>query len=598
MTDGFSQVPLGRAGTGEAVILPQNQQFTNFTRDILRLRQQEQQEAKAQEQDLAGMLGEDLTAKWTEDTIKYFQPKIDEFRKEAVEVFKQNQGRLSPIQMYELKSKFGKLKQEVALNNELYAQEQKRLDELRKDKLSNAPNLDLKESEQLRMIYNNPWQDPEYAAEIKNVYGGNVNAWRAANQGLFENVRSFSPEQYINKNFQDKLSEDYISDEQGRPVAQKTPEGRMFYTKKKFIPQEKIEARVNTAFSGTDYEDTRFKQHYLKEAQQMPINYRTKGVPSLDEEGWKDPELFKFMADEIAKTPELASLNAQQQQQWVARKKATYDVKSKFHESRAVEWYDPKRVSVRGGAGGGGNKKTDPPYFYDNANKNIPKAVNTFNTATTPVAAINDSFMAMGFESPNIQKDSDIAKANIKVPQDVQGKVFEVAPEQLQFIGDKNQPETPDLSVFRRLGITNLPMRVVTMNASYTRNVDGTPRFMTAKEVKARGIDNVGKTVTVRYELDVPALKKMLGRDDLLEKLAMGQQDGTSNEADILISNATKLAESLKNKKVVQYFDLTNKAHVSDLDASFFTKSNPNYKRQQESEVGNTDNEVVIDLSL
>jgi hypothetical protein len=373
MTDGFTEVPLGRAGTGEAVILPQNQQFTNFSRDVLRLRMKEEEEKKQGEADLVGMLNDkDLAAKWTEDAIKQFIPKREAFEKEAIDIFKQTNGRLSPVQWFELKSKFGKLKQEVALNNELYKRDMDRVKELQKDQASANPVFDQKVSKELRKAYSNPWSDPEYAADIQKNYGGDVNAWRAANQGMFENVRAFSPTDYIKKKFNDKVGEEYVMDEQGRPVSQTTAEGRKFFTKRKFVPQEKIEAEVNTAFSGNTYDDTRFREHYQRKAGEVPINYSATGPLSMDEEGWKDPKEFTFMADAISNAPELASMKPEQQKQWVAKKLAAYDVGVNFPESRAIDWYDQRK----GGKSGGGKTEkapdvTIPSDYYNNVTQSL-----------------------------------------------------------------------------------------------------------------------------------------------------------------------------------------------------------------------------------
>jgi hypothetical protein len=598
MTDGFTEVPLGRAGTGEAVILPQNQQFTNFSRDVLRLRMKEEEEKKQREADLVGMLNDkDLAAKWTEDAIKQFIPKREAFEKEAIDIFKQTNGRLSPVQWFELKSKFGKLKQEVALNNELYNRDMDRVKELQKDLSSATPVFDHKVSKELRKAYSNPWSDPEYAADIQKNYGGDVNAWRAANQGMFENVRAFSPADYIKKKFNDKVSEEYVMDEQGRPVSQTTAEGRKFFTKRKFVPQEKIEAEVNTAFSGNTYDDTRFREHYQRKAGEVPINYSATGPLSMDEEGWKDPKEFTFMADAISKAPELASMKPEQQKQWVAKKLAAYDVGVNFPESRAVDFWDPRKTSVS--VGGGGNKKTEPANIYDTAKTNVPNAIKKISDNASAAQGINQSFEAMGFKSPGIKTDQDIARTNIDVPANVTDKVYEMPVSQVKALDAKNQPAEVDQTQLKKYGITNLPLRVASMSAAYTRNEGGYPRLLTAKEVKQRGANNVAKTVTARYEIDIPALKKALGRDNILEKLAMQGVTGAEAqaEADILVSNATKLLKIFEGKKLVRYFNLENAMDVSDLDQNYSDKANTAYKQNQKStaqEQGTT----TIDLDL
>lgn len=339
---GFTQVPLGRAGTGEALILPQDRDFTQFGQQVLRMKAQEAQERKAADRDIGKLLSEDISTKWTEDTLNYFKPKIDSFKKEVIDTYKENKGRLSPIQLYQLNNKWSTIKQEATLNNELFTEEQKNREELKKDLASENPVFDKEASAAMRAIYNNPYKIPELAKQINEQYGGNVNAWRAANRDQFQNIRAFNPQDYIKDKFKDKLSEEYVTDEKGRPVAQRDAAGHQYYTKIKGVNEKNLQTEINTIWGGNTYKDTRFKEYYTKQAEMLPINYQKGAVPTLQPEGLS-PDQFNYLATTIKKSPELASMTAEQQKGFMAKKLAAFDARATFPATKAFEFYHEQK---------------------------------------------------------------------------------------------------------------------------------------------------------------------------------------------------------------------------------------------------------------
>lgn len=306
-------------------------------------------------------------------------------------------------------------------------------------------------------------------------------------------------------------------------------------------------------------------------------------------------ELAKIISD----NPQLASMTAEQQVNFFAKKEAAKNIVAQFNKVQALAPL-PKGTSVRVG---GGASTTKPANFYDVAYENIPAAVEAFNSGKTAVESVRNSFKAMGFTPPTLTSDKDIAKTNIPVPANVTGKTLEIPLTQLTMLDGKYQPVSNDKitslqTLLQQNGITNIPLRVRSMNAAYTISAGGVPRQVSVGEAKRKGLNSLNKTVTANYEIDIPALKKMLGRDDIIERL-MSQgidKEEATKEADLFKSKATKILDEIKLYKPVKHFNLEDRNQVADLNANYYGQSNTPYRYDQKS-VAPTNNETTITLS-
>jgi hypothetical protein len=223
----------------------------------------EQERKKAQQRDDFSLLNDDIKTKWDTDTFNYFEPRIQQLKTSIVDVFKKQNGELTPIQRMEFKNSWDKLKNEADVSNATFASYAKQVQDLDK----NPDKFDLEESRANLNILRDPLSNPETKKEVEQVYGGNVLKWRADNASKYTLAPAFSREAFIQDLMKGKgLDEQvlYDKDKAGNPILYKNEAGGYEYRIKKGVSDDQLETKVNAIWSDTDRKSERTREQDLK----------------------------------------------------------------------------------------------------------------------------------------------------------------------------------------------------------------------------------------------------------------------------------------------------------------------------------------------
>jgi hypothetical protein len=341
--DALSSVPLGRSDTGEAVVLGKGN-FEDFTRDILKIRQKEGEEAKQTNAEIGKLLQDQVQSKWAKDNIDIFQPKMQAIKDKTLELYKEKKGKLNSVDLYGIQSEWNKLKAEAEASNSLYAENEKAIQQLRED--PKGEKFDIEQSSLIRQKFADPMSDPELAKEVINQYGGDVIKWRANNAGRFANVASYSVNDDLTKGFKDKLSKEYIRDAKGNIKMTEGKGGVLIGEFREGIDREKIKSHFDTFYNRTDYAGKKFR----KQAEDKVNNEFT-----IAENGQVTP-LTEEALIIFQKTPNLKNKSVAEIKSILAREVGLNQVESLFPTKEGIFTEKPMKINVSTGGGGPSTK--------------------------------------------------------------------------------------------------------------------------------------------------------------------------------------------------------------------------------------------------
>ena len=301
MIDALAIAPNG-IGTGEAQVLAQPTGFRDFTNKVLEERRKQGLERQKSEHEVAKLLAENVQSKWAQDNINVFQPQLQALKEETIDLYKQNKGRLNSVQLFELQNKMNKIKSEVQNSNNLYEQELGNIKQL----TTHADKLDIEESEKLRKDFADPMSNPALAKEVATQFGGNINAWRAANAAHFGNILKYDPEADAKEFIKNNTSKIYKKrDAKGEVIWDKTPEGILVTETVKGFDPEKSSTAYNTFWNREDRNGRKFRQTMLEAVNNDFVIEDDGSIrPNTKEaiEVFKNTKLHKGMEPEQIKT--------------------------------------------------------------------------------------------------------------------------------------------------------------------------------------------------------------------------------------------------------------------------------------------------------
>jgi hypothetical protein len=271
-------------------------EFRDFSNDVLRVRAAEAEDQKKKQAVAAKLLQDNIQSNWASDNLNYFQPKMQQLRDETIEKFKKTNGKLSEIDVFEIQSKWNKLKNEADVSNNLYKEELERIKSIEED--PQGLKWDSEMSNMARNLYANPWQNDGTKKEIEAA--GGIIPWRVQNQTRFGNVAAYDVEKDAQETFKDKLSTIYDRDAKGNI---KWNDRGDFYEAKgwKMVDPEKFGEHYQTFWGRTNYKGKRFRKQTYDWVDRN-IGITENGDLDLRSEAGK--ELAKRLPDTKGMTPD------------------------------------------------------------------------------------------------------------------------------------------------------------------------------------------------------------------------------------------------------------------------------------------------------
>ena len=164
--------------------------FQDFSKDVLAMRYKEAQEEKLKGAQVAKILQDNVDSKFASDNVNYFQPKMQEIRDYTIDLFKKNKGKLSEVDVFEVQSKWNKLKAEAEASNNIYKEELERIKQIGDD--PQGEKWDSEVSANLRNLYQDPYSNPELRKQVEDA--GGIVKWRNQNHNKFGNIPAYSIE--------------------------------------------------------------------------------------------------------------------------------------------------------------------------------------------------------------------------------------------------------------------------------------------------------------------------------------------------------------------------------------------------------------------
>jgi hypothetical protein len=263
MADEGRQISQG-TNRGEAVFLGDStfDPVANARRVGETMRMEREKRDVQQKEDLS-LLNDNIKTKWDTDTFNYFEPRIGQLKSTIIDAFKNQEGKLTPIQRMEFKNAWDGIRNEAEVSNatfNAYANQVKMLDQ-------NPDKFDLEESRANLNILRDPLSNPETKKEVEQMYGGNVLKWRADNAEKYALVPAYSREGFVQDLMKGKGLEAqavYDRSADGKPIAYKTETGTYEYRGKKGVTDNQIKSKVEAIWGDTDRKSQRTRQQDLE----------------------------------------------------------------------------------------------------------------------------------------------------------------------------------------------------------------------------------------------------------------------------------------------------------------------------------------------
>jgi hypothetical protein len=249
---------------GEAAFLGESSfDPVSFSENLVKQDQQRRLAAQKQgEEDLKALIDDDFKAKWDIDAIKQFQPRIDAFRNNVVNAFKNSKGRLSPEQKILFEQEKRRIQEDVLLSNtvyDAYSSNVKKLEE--SASRQDGGGLDIPASRKNLEVFKDPMSNPETAKEVQELYGGNILKWRADNAIKYGLETSFSFDSYTDKIMKgENISELPIQDATGNVITKKLPGGDYLYRVEKKLSPQQASTLANRVWGETNSDANKAKE--------------------------------------------------------------------------------------------------------------------------------------------------------------------------------------------------------------------------------------------------------------------------------------------------------------------------------------------------
>lgn len=336
--DALSIVPKGQADTGEAAVLGRGNQ-AQFGQMIIGERMRQLKEQQVRDADMKALLSDEVKAKWASDNINYFQPKIEELKKKTIDMYRQKNGKLSDIDMFELKQNWAKLKSEAEVSNALYAEEQDRIKELSGDPEFKKFDQD---SWQIRKAWNNPYE--QFGAEIEKA--GGIIPWRAQNSQAFTNLGAYSLDTHLQDKLKDKSSKWFIRDEKGKVKSYTDPKTGLVVSEfREGVDPQKLAEHIGTIWN--DPKDWQSKRMRGLAANWVQDNFK------IYDDGTVAPQSKEAM-EVVKNAPNLKGLTPDQMKAVLGKQYVIEEAKIRFPSKEGIMTEKPININTGDGGGGGG----------------------------------------------------------------------------------------------------------------------------------------------------------------------------------------------------------------------------------------------------
>lgn len=323
---------------GAAAVLGRGS-FQDFSKDVLAMRYKEAQEEKIKGAQVAKILQDNVDSKFASDNVNYFQPKMQEIRDYTIDLFKKNKGKLSELDVFEVQSKWNKLKAEAEASNNIYKEELERIKQIGDD--PQGEKWDSEVSANLRSLYQDPFSNPELKKQVEDA--GGIVKWRIENHNKFSNIPAYS----IEKDYQESFGKDKLSSWYEKEWTDKGD----FLEKKGYkgiAPDpEKFSQRFAEVWNRNDYKGKKFKQYHrswvdnnfeVTEQGIAPQNEAAKGL--------------------LEKLPNLKGATPEQVRERLAFEHGLRDTEVRFPAMETAPLTQRKRdvtkININSGAGDGG----------------------------------------------------------------------------------------------------------------------------------------------------------------------------------------------------------------------------------------------------
>jgi hypothetical protein len=323
---------------GAAAVLGRGS-FQDFSKDVLAMRYKEAQEEKLKGAQVAKILQDNVDSKFASDNVNYFQPKMEEIRDYTIDLFKKNKGKLSEIDVFEVQSKWNKLKAEAEASNNIYKEELERIKQIGDD--PQGEKWDSEVSENLRNLYRDPFSDPDLKKEVEDA--GGIVKWRIQNHNKFSNVPAYS----IEKDYQESFGKDKLSSWYEKEWTDKGD----FLEKKGYkgiAPDpQKFAQRFAEVWNRNDYKGKKFK-NYHRSWVENNFDVTEQGIAAQN-------DAAKAL---LEKLPELKGATPEQAKERLAFEHGLRDTEARFPTMETAPLTQRKRditkIDINSGSGAGG----------------------------------------------------------------------------------------------------------------------------------------------------------------------------------------------------------------------------------------------------
>lgn len=398
---------------GSAAILPESTfDPVSFSRQVGAEIAKQGQEKKHSSVELAKLLSHDVKSKWASDNVNYFSPKMEQLKKETIDTYKKNKGKLSDLQLFEVKNKWDKLQSEAEASNSLYKEEENRINDINdpknKDAYEQEPSL------MMRNSYNNPWQHPELKSEIEAA--GGIIPWRVQNAHRFNNVLSYDYNKDIADNFKDKISTEYSRDEKGQLKSYKDKNGNIIYEAVEKVDPNKLQSHVKDFLGATTYTGGRRKKY---------ANDFVENNIKIDENGHMTP-----LTEEGQKVIDVASsggyiqggMQPDKMKTGLAEAFVAQSAASRFPQKEVPKIEKPMKVTVNTGD----KEKTTIPAEYNKIAQGVQQQIQKIN----PNAPSADQYaaLAQAVNGKVIESSGGTGKHAVELPNPVGTNPFMMVP--------------------------------------------------------------------------------------------------------------------------------------------------------------------------
>jgi len=376
---------------GQAAVLGRGNQ-EDFGKMIIGERMRQLKEEKAREGDVKALLGDEVKAKWAADNINYFQPKIEELKKKTIDMYRQKNGKLSDIDMFELKQNWAKLKSEAEVSNALYAEEQDRIKDLGADPEYQKYDQD---SWEIRKAWNNPYEN--FGADIEKA--GGIIPWRAQNSQAFQNVGAYSLEEHLGKILKDKNSKWFLRDEAGKVKSYTDPKtGLVVSEYREGVDPEKLSEHIGTIWN--DPKDWKSKRMRGLATKWVDTNFKVYDDGTIAPQSEEAIEVFK-------NSPSLKGLKPEQIRSVLGKQYVIEEAKVRFPAKEGIMTEKPININTGDKKSGSGEGTPDAFNWASGLQNASPKNL----TAPQMTPELAQKIVGAGDEA-SIEKAQQIANAH------------------------------------------------------------------------------------------------------------------------------------------------------------------------------------------